>query len=215
MSRRRRKTGGRAEPASRRDDDLKSPTHANSAGDDREAKQRASRPHGKHPILRFVVLFGVCMGIIYALTATSYFDKKGWVPYLNLNARLSGSILEFLGRDVTVSGRSISSAGASIQVERGCDAIHPSALFVSAILAAPASLRRKIFGMLVGTTLLMMINLIRIITLFYVRLHRPDLFELMHAEVWQALFIFLAILLWIVWALWATRTRTVQPDASA
>ena len=49
------------------------------------------------------------------------------------------------------------------------------------------------------------INLVRIVSLFYIRIHFPAAFEIMHVEVWQALFIFLALLCWIVWAVWAKR----------
>jgi hypothetical protein len=43
------------------------------------------------------------------------------------------------------------------------------------------------------------------VTLFYTRIHFPKLFEVMHVEVWQGLFICLSLVLWIAWALWATR----------
>jgi heme/copper-type cytochrome/quinol oxidase subunit 2 len=38
---------------------------------------------------------------------------------------------------------------------------------------------------------------------------------MMHVEVWQALFIFLAVLLWLVWAAWAERRRSAKVHVSA
>ena len=40
-------------------------------------------------------------------------------------------------------------------------------------------------------------------------------FHLIHVEVGQTLFIFLALALWLVWAWWATRGRSLSPDALA
>lgn len=169
----------------------------------------------KRPVLRFVVTFGVLMGAFYGLTATAFFDKHGWDPYLDLNARVSGAILRFLGQDVVTSGQSLASPGASLSIRHGCDAIHASALFVSAILAAPTPVWGKLCGAVAGTILLMLTNLVRVVSLFYVRKYYPAAFELMHVEVWQVLFIFLAILLWVVWARWAVRGEVAHPHASA
>jgi len=123
-------------------------------------------------------------------------------------------LLRLLGQDATVLGRSIDSPRASMSIERGCDAIHPSALFLAAILAFPASLRKKVVGAVAGVALLLAINLLRIISLFYIRVHFPAAFEIMHVEVWQALFIFLALLCWIVWVARVMRTVDRPPHAS-
>ncbi len=110
---------------------------------------------------------------------------------------------------VTVNGQSISGRRASLLIERGCDAIEPSALFVAGVLAFPAAFMSKIPGMLLGTVCLMVLNIFRIISLFYVRRFWPQVFEVMHIDVWQSLFVLIAILFWILWAVKAV--RTVKP----
>ena len=76
---------------------------------------------------------------------------------------------------------------------------------ISSRLASPVALWTKLPGVFIGTFALMSLNLVRIVSLYYVRRYRPDVFEFMHVEVWQALFIFLAVLFWALWAVWATR----------
>ena len=169
----------------------------------------------RHPIMRFVLIFAVCMGVFYVITITPLFERHGWIPYLDLNARVSASILNLFGEQATVDGRIVNSPRASLVIERGCDAIHPTMLFLAAVLAAPTSIRSKLFGMIVGTVFLMLTNLVRIVSLFYVKFHWPGAFQVMHVEVWQALFIFLALLCWILWASWAVRGKVVQTDDSA
>ena len=143
-------------------------------------------------------------------------SNSSYVIYVGWNAEISGMVLRALGQDVTVSERAlVSGQGASIQVERGCDAAAASALFVSAVLASPVPWLSKIGAAAVGTVLLAVLNLIRVMSLFLVRVYYPKAFDVMHLDVWQALFIFLAILFWAVWASQVSRRRIVQPDVSA
>ncbi len=165
--------------------------------------------------LRFLLIFGCCMGLYYVLTLLPVI-KDGFFPaYLRLNASVSGAILDTFGEGVSVRDKSlISDKGPAIQIERGCDAVEPSALFVSAVLASPVPLLSRLSAALAGTFLLMVLNLVRVISLFLVRVYSPRAFETMHLDVWQALFIFLAIVLWAMWASRMARKRVLQADAS-
>ena len=156
--------------------------------------------------LRFLLVFGLWIGAYYAATFTSPV-KDGFFPaYLRLNAQVSGALLNFFGEDVSVEGQAmISASGPSIQVERGCDAVAPSALFVSVVLASPVPWVSRLLASLGGTVALMLLNLVRVISLFLIRVHYPRAFDTMHLDVWQALFIFVAIVMWLLWASRASR----------
>jgi exosortase/archaeosortase family protein len=60
----------------------------------------------------------------------------------------------------------ISSNRFSIRIDWGCDGSEPLALFVAAVLAFPAPFRRKIPGILLGTAILAVANLARVVSLF-------------------------------------------------
>ncbi len=182
---------------------------------DRRAGASVKRPLGRRPLLRFFLVFALCMSGFYGLSATAWFERWGWVPYLELNARISGAILGAFGETIAVSGRALSSPRAALAIERGCDAIHPTLLFLAAVLALPAAWGRKLAGILAGSALLALLNLMRIVTLYYVRADWPKLFDVMHLEVWQATFIGIALALWIIWALWATRAALPEHHAAS
>jgi exosortase/archaeosortase family protein len=59
----------------------------------------------------------------------------------------------------------------------------------------------------------MLINLLRIVSLFFVGVYYPNAFNMIHEGVWQAAFVVLAIVFWAVWVQWATRKDRERPDA--
>ena len=177
----------------------------------REEKESVSetRPgwRSRHPVFVFLLIFGVLMGVFYAFAIFTPFYKKHFLlSYLPFNARVSGAILSLLGQDITVAGRTISSPRFSVEVDSGCDGIEPIALFVCAVLAFPAAFLRKIPGIIAGTLLLAILNFVRVVSLFLIGVYFPKAFLFMHLDVWQAMFILLAIVFWILWLRWATQS---------
>lgn len=170
-------------------------------------------------MLRFVVTFGVLMILFYA----AYYTPRSisapvaglFDTCLDLYAKASAKVLGLLGSEVRVAGTLISSARFSVQIVRGCDAVEATALYVCAVVAFPVGWRRKPPGILGGVLLLVILNITRIVSLYYIGIHFPKAFRVLHIDVWQPAFILVAVLLWLVWAWWATRIGTVQSDVSA
>jgi exosortase H (IPTLxxWG-CTERM-specific) len=163
-----------------------------------------ARPGGgvyaRRPVLAFVVTFAVVIGVFYALTFIPFMHKQAIPAYTRLNARVSGGIMNLFGEQAQVQGTVISSRRYTVDVAHGCDAVPPSILFISAVLAFPASLKAKLPGILIGTVLLAIINLARIVSLFYTGVYYPRAFEVMHVDVWQPAFIVISLVLWVFWA---------------
>jgi exosortase H (IPTLxxWG-CTERM-specific) len=178
-----------------------------------EAWERARVAWRERPILRFLALFFPFLLVFYLCWTTSFFQVSIFEPYLILNAHAAAGILAVLGQETGATGTTLFSNEFSMQVKRGCDAIEPSALFAAAVFAFPAALRRKAIGIAAGIGFLMVLNLVRIVTLYFFGVHAPDLFHVVHVDVWQALFIFLALLTWVLWARWAVRAEVLAHAA--
>lgn len=172
------------------------------------------RTHGRD--LKFLVVFGVLMSAYYLATTSDRVENEFFPWYLQKNAELSGWVVHRFGYDdMEVRGRALVSDRGSISVERGCDAAAPIALFVSAVLASPAPFLSRLSAAAVGTLLLLIINQIRIISLFLTNVYWKKAFDIMHLDVWQAAFILLAILLWALWAASVARQRKMRRDVPA
>ena len=170
----------------------------------------------RHPIFVFLFIFGILMGLFYGITLFTPFWRNHFMPaYLNFTTTVSGFVLRLLGQDVTVTENHLSSAAFAVSINRGCSAIEPTALFISAVIAFPAFYLKKIPGIIFGTLALAILNLIRIVTLFLIGVYFRQFFHLMHIDVWQGLFVFFAVILWIVWILWTTRSQISTPETSS
>ena len=166
------------------------------------------------PVLRAVLIFTVLMALFYMFVHTPLARPDMSVPHLRALAAASASVLRVMGYDASVSETMIHTPEYSIEIVRGCDAIEPTAVFVAIVLATPVTVWMKLPGLLFGTIGLLLVNFVRIISLFFIGIHFPSAFEMMHETVWQVAFIAIAILFWALWLQWATRPRDEPSNAS-
>lgn len=172
-----------------------------------ERAQKRTWFWSKRPVLRFVLLFCILMILFEGICIIPVIRETLFPAYMRLNAKAGAGILRVFGHEARASGIKIVSPRFAIELRRGCDAIEPSAVLIAAILAFPSAWRAKLSGGLVGTLALMVLNFVRIVSLFLVGVYFPKLFDVAHVEVWQAAFILLALLFWSVWALRVSRPR--------
>ena len=149
-------------------------------------------------MLRFVLVFGLLLGAFYALVLFPWADRLLY-EYLRANAWMANVILRGLGAHTQVSDVTIRSGDFAISVRRGCDALEPAWFFSAAVLAFPVRWRCKPRGLLLGVTAILLLNLVRIVSLFFIGRHLPKFFPAAHLEFWPVAFILVALALWIVW----------------
>jgi exosortase/archaeosortase family protein len=166
-------------------------------------------------VFQFVVMLGVLMFVLNVVIATKPI-RHGFIPkYLESWAQVSGAVLRLCGENARVSGSAVTSDRFSVDIKRGCDAVQPTVLFLSAVLASPVAFLPKLPGLAIGFFFLMAMNLVRVISLFYIGIYFPSAFDTMHHDVWQATFIILSISAWALWAIWAVKKTTITADAAS
>ena len=153
-------------------------------------------------MLRFVLKFCILLALFYGLSATAWFDRMLY-SYLEANAWLSNTILNSFGQRTHVSEVTIESPQFAIVLRRGCDAVEATWLFCAAVVSFRAPFMRKLPGLLAGIVLLQALNLVRIVTLYWIGFHVPDFFDSAHTELWPAAFVVVAIVLFRYWIEWS------------
>jgi exosortase/archaeosortase family protein len=148
------------------------------------------------------------LGILLLLFAASYSDwyEEVLVPgSLRLNASVSAAFLRWLGEDALSDGIVVRSARQGLAIGRDCDALKPFGLFAAAVVASPVAAGLRMAGLIAGAAVVLAVNQLRIVSLFFTGIHFPLAFEALHLDVWQPLFIGVVIGTWLLWAHWAVR----------
>jgi exosortase H (IPTLxxWG-CTERM-specific) len=157
------------------------------------------------PEVRFIALFAIILAVSFTVMALQPVNDAVVVPLTAGIARLSGTVLVALGEHVTVAGCDIRSPRFAITIYNGCNGLITSLVFVSAVLAFPASWRARALGVAAGVVAIQLLNLVRVVALYYTGALLPELFDEAHVVVWQSLIILAGVALWVVWARAATR----------
>ena len=84
-------------------------------------------------------------------------------------------------------------------------------VLVAAMLAYPAPLGHKLIGLLAGLSAVQLLNIVRVVSLFYLGQWSLAAFEWAHLYLWQALIMLDVLVVWLVWI--RTMPRPVQAAA--
>jgi exosortase/archaeosortase family protein len=153
------------------------------------------------PLAKYV---GIILGF-YLIWGSPWFQNN-IVPGLTaLNANLAGFFLNLFGENVNVSNSIISNGNDSVNVKSGCDGLEAMIICIAGVLVYPTKLRFKWPGIFFGLLFLFSLNLFRIITLYLTNEYWPAAFDIMHLDVWQFIFIVLAIITVVIWINWANK----------
>ena len=154
--------------------------------------------------IRAVLLIGLLVGF----GTTEFFEVAIESSSLKLNADIAAFLLRLLGEGAQATGTTISSSRFVVQIGSGCDALLPYLLFSAAVVASPVTRMGRLVGVVGGGIALLVLNQIRIVTLYYTGILYPGAFQTMHRDVWQVLFIAIGVGLWVGWALWVPRLKS-------
>jgi exosortase H (IPTLxxWG-CTERM-specific) len=166
-------------------------------------------------VTRFLVVFIVLLATLFAFEMLQPVQQHLVLPWTSLLADASGWLMRLFDDQVTTSGKIISSTVQpfAVSIEPGCNGIEAMIVLLAGIMAVRAPLGYKVAGLLAGFVAIQGLNLVRIISLYYLGLWDREIFEWAHLYVWQALIILDSLVVFLVWAHFlpsATQTEVVD-----
>ncbi|MEW5925568.1 MAG: exosortase H [Candidatus Zixiibacteriota bacterium] len=151
-------------------------------------------------LLRLYLKFGLVLLIFIIAFFLKPVRERIIAPFTSFVALCSSLLMNLFGADSFVHQTFLSTSEYSINVVDGCNGIYATAILISGILAYPSTIKEKVYGVLLGTLAVFILNLGRVISLFYLGKAYPDIFEEVHIYVWHPIIILWAIFIWDFWS---------------
>ena len=152
-------------------------------------------------MFRFITLFLVYLVVLFALELVQPVDKYVILPFTSAIAKVSVWIVGLFDPHAIAYGKILKSTSTdfAISIERGCNGVEAVIILVSAMLAFPAPWKHRLVGIGLGFLAIQALNLVRIISLFYLGQWNRVWFDWFHLYLWQALIVLDALVAFLVW----------------
>lgn len=152
-------------------------------------------------MIRFFAVFVALQAGLFAAELTPWAQEYFVIPWTNTLASISAWLVTLVDPGVVATGKVLQSTrnGFAVSIEAGCNGVEATIVLVAAILAFPASWKRRLAGLAVGIVAVQGLNIVRVISLFYLGQWDLRVFEWAHLYVWQALIMLDVLVVWLVW----------------
>ena len=150
---------------------------------------------------RFALVFVAVLACLFGFEMLHPVRTAVIHPWTNLLAQISATIMSTVDADVFSHGRVIQSraTGFGVSIEAGCNGVEAVIILVAGVLAFPAPWRFKVAGILIGFVAIQGVNLLRVISLYYLAQWNKDVFDFAHIYLWQALIMLDVLVVWMLW----------------
>lgn len=152
-------------------------------------------------MLRFFLIFLSVQAVLFTAELTAPVQEHLVIPFTERIAELSVYLVRLFDDNVASQGKVLwnTENGFAVSIEAGCNGVEATIVLLAAMLAFPAPLAYRLAGIVVGALGIQLLNLARIITLFYIGQWDRTAFEWAHLYIWQALIMLDVLVMFLVW----------------
>ena len=152
-------------------------------------------------MLRFVLIFILLLTGMMWLSILPFAQLHFVMPWTAFLAQLSGHIVLAFDPHVAFYNNILQSTttGMGVAILPGCNAVEACIILIAGVLAFPAPWRLRLLGIVIGVVAVQLVNLLRIISLFYLAQWNSFWFEIAHTYLWQILIMLDVLVFWLFW----------------
>ena len=138
-------------------------------------------------------------------------------PFTAAVAKASALVLQTFDSTVQAQGIVLRNAttGVAVSIAPGCNGVEAMIVVIAAIVATPAGWKQKAIGIGLGFVAIQILNVVRIISLFYLLQWNPVWFEWAHLYLWQALIMLDGLIVYLLWVRMLPLKQPIQQPSGS
>lgn len=164
---------------------------------------------------RFVLTFVIVIVTLFTIEMLNPVQAYVITPFTSLLTSISASLIVPFDDSVVAYGKVLQfvDSGFAVSVEAGCNGVEATIVLIAAIMAFPGSWTARFTAIALGFLAVQAMNILRIISLFYLGNWNLEIFSWVHLYLWPAL-IMLDVLIVFIFYLRYLSAKTPQTGAT-
>ena len=150
---------------------------------------------------RFVIVFMLVLVGLFTIEMLSPVQAHVIVPFTTVLANISAAIILPFDSSVIAYGKVLQfgDTGFAVSIEAGCNGVEATIVLIAAVLAFPAPWRARLAVVGIGFLAVQAMNIVRIISLFYLGNWNLEYFTWIHLYLWPVLIMLDVLIVFIVY----------------
>lgn len=166
---------------------------------------------------RFVITFAIVLVSLFSLEMLNPVQEHLVVPFTTMLAKISAALISPFDNGVIAYGKVLQfkDTGFAVSIEAGCNGVEATIVLIAAVVAYPASWKARISAIALGFLAIQILNIARIISLFYLGDWDIDIFSWVHLYLWPSLIMLDVLVVFIVYLRYLSRKPSGGDNALA
>ena len=164
---------------------------------------------------KFLLIFCSVLAVLFAIEMLNPVQEAVIHPFTAVLADVSTAVILPFDDTVIAQGRILRDAttGFAVSIEAGCNGVEAAIVLIAGIMAFPASIQHKVIAILAGFLFVQALNIVRIISLFYLGQWNYTVFEWFHLYLWPVLIMLDVLVVFAIYLQWlGKRHPEVRPS---
>lgn len=148
---------------------------------------------------KFIITFLVFSSFFYILISIFYSENFPFIGTLSVASTLN-KIVNFMGIEtLIVDGTIYLRNNIAFKIILECTGVYEMIILTSVILSYPTGIINKLYGIFVGIIIIYILNMFRLLSIFYVLVYYTEKFDFVDRYLWQVSLVIFILLAYTIW----------------
>jgi len=163
-------------------------------------------------VLRFILLFSGIFITLFTVEMLNPVQAHVIIPFTSWLAKISAWLILLFDSGVISYGKVIQdlASGFAVSIEAGCNGVEAAIVLIAAVVAFPATLKQRLAAIAIGFLAIQVMNIARIVSLFYLGQWDLEIFTWTHLYLWPVLIMLDVLVIFVFYLRYLSRLEA-QP----